>query len=155
MLSEPLRFTLDDQITSSHSAGHGSVMGGVFAGLLAIIALIVLAAFLFTKSKKLKNKNANGGVAFENPSYLRENVGVEQVHVSPLHSLPKISIFNSISEQIQTISSARPDANSSAAVITPNNVASNNIPTASEVNPTLYEEYVKLGKEKGFKKLVS
>lgn len=66
-------------------------MGGVFAGLLAIIALIVLAAFLFTKSKKLKNKNANGGVAFENPSYLRENVGVEQVHVSPLHLLEVVN----------------------------------------------------------------
>lgn len=61
-----------------------------------------------------------------------------------------------ISQQIQTISGPRPDANnSSAAVITPNNVTTNNIPTASEVNPTLYEEYVKLGKEKGFKKLVS
>lgn len=55
-------------------------MGGIFAGLLAIIALIVVAAFLFMKSKKLKNKNANGGVAFENPSYLRET-NVEQVHV--------------------------------------------------------------------------
>jgi hypothetical protein len=57
--------------------------------------------------------------------------------------------------QIQTISNNRPEPNnSSAAVITPNNVASNNIPSASEVNPTLYE-HVKLGKEKGFKKLVS
>lgn len=80
VLSEPLRFTLDDQITSSHSAGNGSIMGGIFAGLLAIIALIVVAAFLLTKSHK-KNKNANGGVAFENPSYLRET-NVEQVHVS-------------------------------------------------------------------------
>lgn len=58
-------------------------------------------------------------------------------------------------QQIQTISSRQEPNNSSAAVITPNNVTSNNIPTASEVNPTLYEEYVKLGKEKGFKKLVS
>lgn len=60
--------------------GHGSVIGGIFAGLLAIIALVVVAAFLFMKTKKLKNKNANGGVAFENPSYLRET-NVEQVHV--------------------------------------------------------------------------
>lgn len=84
ILSEPLRFTLDDQITASHSAGNGSIVGGIFAGLLAIIALIVVAAFLFMKSKKLKNKNANGGVAFENPSYLRET-NVEQVHVSRSH----------------------------------------------------------------------
>lgn len=80
VLSEPLRFTLDDGI-SSHSTGNGSVMGGIFAGILAIIALVVVATFLFIKSKKLKNKNANGGVAFENPSYLRET-NVEQVHVS-------------------------------------------------------------------------
>jgi hypothetical protein len=33
-------------------------------------------------------------------------------------------------------------------------IATSNIPSASEVNPTLYEA-VKLGKEKGFKKLVS
>jgi hypothetical protein len=55
-------------------------MGGIFAGLLAIIALVCIAGFLFVKSKKLKIKNA-GGVAFENPSYLRET-NVEQVHVS-------------------------------------------------------------------------
>lgn len=80
-MSEPLRFTLDDQTHSmSHSAGHGSIVGGIFAGILAIIVLIVVAAFLFMKSKKLRNKNANGGVAFENPSYLRET-NVEQVHV--------------------------------------------------------------------------
>lgn len=153
-MSEPLRFTLDDQITSSHSAGNGSIVGGVFAGLLAIIALIVVAAFLFMKSKKLKNKNANGGVAFENPSYLRET-NVEQVHVSKsLYGFFVYELQNSL-QQIQTISATRPEPNDSAAVITTNNVTSNNIPTASEVNPTLYEEYVKLGKEKGFKKLVS
>lgn len=153
-MSEPLRFTLDDQITSSHSAGNGSIVGGVFAGLLAIIALIVVAAFLFMKSKKLKNKNANGGVAFENPSYLRET-NVEQVHVSKsLYCFFVYELQNSL-QQIQTISATRPEPNDSAAVITTNNVTSNNIPTASEVNPTLYEEYVKLGKEKGFKKLVS
>jgi hypothetical protein len=55
-------------------------MGGIFAGLLAIITLVVVATFLFIRTKKLKNKNANGGVAFENPSYLRET-NVEQVHV--------------------------------------------------------------------------
>lgn len=54
-------------------------MGGICAAILAIIALVVVAAFLLIKSKKLKNKNANG-VAFENPSYLRET-NVEQVHV--------------------------------------------------------------------------
>jgi len=81
VLSEPLRFTLDDQITASH-AGSSSIMGGIFAGILAIVALIVIAAFLFMKTKKLNNKNANGGVAFENPSYLREtSANVEQVHV--------------------------------------------------------------------------
>lgn len=69
---------------------------------------------------------------------------------------PKQQVINLYPLQIQTISSSNRSepSNSSAAVITPNNVISNNIPTASEVNPTLYE-HVKLGKEKGFKKLVS
>lgn len=93
ILSEPLRFTLDDQITSSHSAGHGSIIGGILAGLLAIIVLIVVAAFLFLKSKKLKNKNANGGVAFENPSYLRET-NVEQVHVIEKRNLRNFTANN-------------------------------------------------------------
>lgn len=52
--------------------------------------------------------------------------------------------------QIQTISSTQQEP---AATNIPNKSVV--IPTASEVNPTLYEEYVKLGKEKGFKKLVS
>jgi uncharacterized membrane protein len=60
-------------------------MGGIFAAILAIMALVVVAAFLFIKTKKLKNKNANGGVAFENPSYLRET-NVEQVHVSIIYN---------------------------------------------------------------------
>lgn len=80
MLSEPLRFTLDDQITSSHSAENGGIVGGIFAGIMAIVALVVIAAFLLMRTRKLKNKNSNGGVAFENPSYLRET-NVEQVHV--------------------------------------------------------------------------
>lgn len=80
VLSEPLRFTLDDGI-SSQSTGNGSVMGRICAAILAIIALIVVAGFLFIKSRNLKNKNDNGGVAFENPSYLRDT-NVEQIHVS-------------------------------------------------------------------------
>jgi hypothetical protein len=91
VLSEPLRFTLDDGI-SSHSTGTGSIMGGIFAAILAIIALVVVAAFLFMKSKKLKNKNANGGVAFENPSYLRET-NVEQVHVRKNFFPPQFSLI--------------------------------------------------------------
>jgi hypothetical protein len=67
-------------------------MGGIFAAILAIITLVVVAAFLFMKSKKLKNKNANGGVAFENPSYLRET-NVEQVHVRENFSLTPSQLF--------------------------------------------------------------
>lgn len=107
------------------------------------------------KSQKLKNKNA-GGVAFENPSYLRET-NVEHVHVSCCDNLSIFSYSRALSsQQIQTISTnQQPDSSTGPAVISPNNSHSNGIASASEVNPTLYEEYVKLGKEKGFKKLVS
>lgn len=84
VLSEPLRFTLDDQITSSHSDSNGGIVGGIFAGILAIALLVVIAAFLYMKTKKLQNKSA-ANVAFENPSYLREANNIEQVQVSDVY----------------------------------------------------------------------
>ncbi|GAB0093957.1 Fibronectin type-III domain-containing protein [Sergentomyia squamirostris] len=79
VLTEPLRFNLGDHhVTSaSHSASAGTI-SGVFAGILAI-GLAVSAVFLY-KKRRAGHKAANG-VAFENPSYLRE-VNMEHVHVS-------------------------------------------------------------------------
>lgn len=88
VLSEPLRFTLDDQITSSHSGSNGGIVGGIFAGILAIALLVVIAAFLYMKTKKLQNKSA-ANVAFENPSYLREANNIEQVQVSDVYEFER------------------------------------------------------------------
>jgi hypothetical protein len=53
------------------------------AGIVAII--LAVTGLLLWKRRKLGQKMANGGVAFENPSYLRE-MNVEQVQVSsPCH----------------------------------------------------------------------
>lgn len=79
VLSEPIRFTLGDHhVTSaSHSTSAGTI-SGILAGIFVIV-LAVIAVLLF-KRRKIVQKAANG-VAFENPSYLRE-VNMEHVHVS-------------------------------------------------------------------------
>ena len=80
VLSEPLRFTLDDQTTtSSHTSSNAGIVCGILAGFVAIC--LIVAGFMFFRNKKIYCKNANGGVAFENPSYLKETNNVEQVHV--------------------------------------------------------------------------
>ncbi|EAA05182.4 AGAP011355-PA [Anopheles gambiae str. PEST] len=80
VLSEPLRFTLGDQhITSASHGTNAGVVSGIVAGLLAIV--LAIAALFVVKRGKFGPKQANGGVAFENPSYLRE-MNVEHVQVS-------------------------------------------------------------------------
>lgn len=71
-----------DDVFSSHT-GNGGVIGGIFAGVLAIFALVLLVTFVVFKTKRFRNKNSTsgGGASFENPTYLRET-NVEQVHVS-------------------------------------------------------------------------
>lgn len=89
MLSEALRFSLDDEISSPHSSDYGGVVGGVFAIIIFIV--FVVAIFAFAKSKNLlKLKKASEGVAFENPSYLKE-ANIEQVTVSFFEKFPRIS----------------------------------------------------------------
>lgn len=45
------------------------------------IALAILAVFFLKRRKLVQKTAANGGVAFENPSYLRE-MNMEHVQVS-------------------------------------------------------------------------
>uniref|UniRef100_A0A6B2EFR4 Putative receptor mediating netrin-dependent axon guidance n=1 Tax=Phlebotomus kandelakii TaxID=1109342 RepID=A0A6B2EFR4_9DIPT len=139
VLTEPLRFTLGDHhVTSaSHSTSAGTI-SGVFAGILAI-GLAVAAVFLY-KRRRGGHKAANG-VAFENPSYLRE-VNMEHVHI-PAVSGESAGETGWRQEVLQTPA-------------TTTNVEQNAVvPMATEVNPTLYEE-LKLGHEgAGFKRLVS
>lgn len=67
----------DHKITSaSNSSGVAGTVCGILAGIIAI-ALAVVAIFFYQRRKFQKSAN---GVAFENPSYLRE-VNMEHVQV--------------------------------------------------------------------------
>ena len=75
-----MKFSLDDEISSPQSSDYGSIIGGIFAIIIFIVFVVAILAF--AKSKNLlKLKGASGGVAFENPSYLKE-ANIEQVSVS-------------------------------------------------------------------------
>jgi hypothetical protein len=52
---------------------------GILAGIFAIF--LAIAGVFMLKRRKVVQKAANGGVAFENPSYLRE-MNVEHVQVN-------------------------------------------------------------------------
>lgn len=79
VLTDPIKFQLGQQfITSASSSNSTGAMLGVFAGIIAI-ALGIAAVLLYKKRMTLKAAT-NGGVSFENPSYLRE-VNMENVQV--------------------------------------------------------------------------
>lgn len=75
-LTEAVRFTVGDKyITSAASReDDGSHAGVAVAVVLAlvVVAAIVAVAVWFVRTKKMLNIKSSGGVAFENPSYLRE-----------------------------------------------------------------------------------
>lgn len=93
-MTEPIWFKLgDNHITSASNSNTAGTVCGILAGIVAI-ALAIAAIFLYQRRKSEKSAN---GVAFENPSYLRE-VNMEHVQVSvlkmrlPLIELPFILI---------------------------------------------------------------
>lgn len=66
-------------MTSARHGTHSGVIGGIIAGIVAIILAIV--GFMLVKKRKLGQKTvSNNGVAFENPSYLRE-IHMDRVQV--------------------------------------------------------------------------
>lgn len=73
-LTQPMKFSLGDQ---SINTGGGSILG-IIAGIIAIGTAV--AAVLFYKHRHTIKSFGNGGVSFENPSYLRE-VNMENVQV--------------------------------------------------------------------------
>lgn len=91
-LTDPIRFTMGDKfITSAASLGDDSSNVGVAVAIvlaLIVVLAIVIGAFWFVRTKKMLGIKNSGGVAFENPSYLREvnmdhmQVGVRQVLVA-------------------------------------------------------------------------
>lgn len=68
-MTDPVKFQLNDRQLANQT-GAASTTLGVFAGMLAI-GLAVAAVFFYRHRKSLKALH-NGGVAFENPSYMRE-----------------------------------------------------------------------------------
>lgn len=73
-----MKFTLSDHEirSASNSSGVAGTVCGILSGIIAI-ALAVVAIFFYQRRKFQKSAN---GVAFENPSYLRE-VNMEHVQV--------------------------------------------------------------------------
>jgi hypothetical protein len=62
-------------------------VGLVFA--LALVAVMVVSAVWFLRSRSLLGNKSSGGVAFENPSYLRE-VNMDHMQVcfkKKIHSI--------------------------------------------------------------------
>lgn len=58
----------------------GLVIVGVVLALAAVVAMVMAAVWL-VRTKALLGRKSSGGVAFENPSYLRE-VNMDHIQVS-------------------------------------------------------------------------
>lgn len=128
---------------------------------------------MLLKKRKLRQKTvSNNGVAFENPSYLRE-IHMDRVQVHYLYKIiknDKIIIYPLVQITPITVptSSVNSNHNNSNNNISNGSSSNNNdwrheelttpssqIPAETEVNPTLIEE-LKLGSSNaGFRKLVS
>lgn len=80
VLTEPITFQLGNNISPESGSGSTGALLGIFAGIV-VIALAASAILLYKRRILMKPNNTNGGVSFENPSYLRE-VNMENVQVS-------------------------------------------------------------------------
>ncbi|GJQ83686.1 hypothetical protein Trydic_g14393 [Trypoxylus dichotomus] len=144
-LSAPVRFTMGEKyITSAASLNDNVSHVGVAIGVvlaLVVVAAIVIGAIWFIRTKSMGAKH-QGGVAFENPSYLRE-VNMDHIQVPQT--------------QAETALASNGTANGIAVSATSGGQGWKHeplhVPTSQEVNPTLYEE-LKLGQDgAGFKRL--
>uniref|UniRef100_T1HB70 Uncharacterized protein n=1 Tax=Rhodnius prolixus TaxID=13249 RepID=T1HB70_RHOPR len=130
-LTEPVKFTTDEKyITSAASMGEEHSQFGMAAGLvftLIFLVGIVVAAIWLIRTRSLLGHKSTGGVAFENPSYLRE---VNMDHIQPSDANTSSGINQSGWKQEQL-----------------------HVPSSTEVPPSIYEE-LKLGQDgAGFKRL--
>ncbi|CAK1550359.1 unnamed protein product [Leptosia nina] len=144
-LSQSIMFTTAGQETGAAAApvsGSGTASAVGVAVACILVAAILLAAGLYYRHRKNLRLKAQGGVAFENPSYLREtnpdtivNGTVPNGNANGGNGVAN-SVSNSTAWRQETLQ------NPSTAV-----------PAAREVDPTLYEE-LKLGHDgAGFKRL--
>lgn len=141
VLTRPIRFTMGDKyITSATSGTSGSNIGAAVAIILALIfvAAVFVGTVWLIRTKKMLGVKNQGGVAFENPSYLRE---VNMDHVQG-PALQNDSTSNGVAVAVSATSGGAGWKQESL-----------HVPAQQEVNPTLYEE-LKLGQDgAGFKRL--
>ncbi|XP_013190125.1 Ig-like and fibronectin type-III domain-containing protein 1 isoform X2 [Amyelois transitella] len=145
-LSDPITFTTAGQETGAAAApvtssGTASAVGLAVACIL--VAAILLAAGFYYRHRKNLRLKAQGGVAFENPSYLREP---NPDTVVGNGSVPNGNANggNGVANGVSNSSAWRQETLQNPGTA---------IPAAREVDPTLYEE-LKLGQDgAGFKRL--
>lgn len=164
-LTEPIVFSTstDKYITSSTSIGDDSSHVGVAVGVvmaLLIVLAVVAGAVWFLRSRHLLGRKHPGGVAFENPSYLREvNMDHIQVPQGQPGENPLATVLNGAANgsALSTLSGAA-NGNGLAGASAGHGAGwkheSLHVPAQQqEVAPSLYEE-LKLGQDgAGFKKL--
>lgn len=147
-LTEAVRFTTGDKyITSAASLGNDSSSVGVAVGVvlaLIIVAAIIIGAVWFMRKRRMLGHKSSGGVAFENPSYLRE-VNMDHIHIASSQGDSALANgtangVNPAGSHIQTQQGWKQETL--------------HVPSQqTEVAPSLYEE-LKLGQDgAGFKRL--
>ncbi|XP_023310369.1 Ig-like and fibronectin type-III domain-containing protein 1 isoform X2 [Anoplophora glabripennis] len=144
--SETLKFTMGDKYVTSAASqdGQDGHVGVVVAVILAlvVVAAIFAAAVWFVRTKKMLGVKNSNGIAFENPSYLRE-VNMDHIQV-PQGQTDSAPIPNGTANGIAVSSASGGQGWKNEAL---------HVPAQQEVNPTLYEE-LKLGQDgAGFKRL--
>ncbi|KAK6628150.1 hypothetical protein RUM43_001962 [Polyplax serrata] len=150
-LTEPIKFTTGDKyVTSSSSIDTKSSSAGVIVGIvlaILIVGAIFTGALWMLKVKKMWRSKSPGGVAFENPSYLREaNMDRSQGVANTTGETLQVTHLNGISHTVAP----------EGASVTPHQgwkPECLNVQQSTEVAPSLYEE-LKLGQDGvGFKRL--
>nr|CAD7400363.1 unnamed protein product [Timema poppensis] len=147
-LTDPVKFTTGEKyITSAASLDSDSSHVGVAVGIvmaLIIVAAIVVGAVWFLRSRRMLGRKSTGGVAFENPSYLRE-VNMDHIQIPATQGDPILpnGTANGINPSGGQVPSAQGWKHETL-----------HVPAqATEVAPSLYEE-LKLGHDgAGFKRL--
>ncbi|XP_066261909.1 Ig-like and fibronectin type-III domain-containing protein 1 [Euwallacea similis] len=147
-VGDPIKFTMGEKslyitpaASQSQEGGHVGVAVGIVLALV-FVAAVVAAAVWFIRTKKMLGIKGSGGIAFENPSYLRE-VNMENVQIPNGQESSTSSLNGSVNGSISASSTSGGHGWKNEQLHVP----------AQEVNPTLYEE-LKLGQDgAGFKRL--
>ncbi|XP_039756067.1 Ig-like and fibronectin type-III domain-containing protein 1 isoform X2 [Pararge aegeria] len=148
-LSQPIMFTTAGQETGAAAApveGSETAFAVGVATSCILVAAMLLASLLYYKHKKNLRLKAQGGVAFENPSYLREPNPDTVVNGTILNGNVVANGDNGIGNGVSISTAWRQETQNPGPTI----------PTAAarEVDPSLYEE-LKLGHDgAGFKRLM-